>query len=143
MGSGCDFGRIFEDFLRFPRFSGNRFACVCVYTCDMEVTLANPVDPAQLSNDVSVRKAVIAQLLESLGSLRRQKEQLEYRLQQLLRARFGQKAEKIDPAQMALFAQQILTELQKTEPLPQEPAGEPPAPRPGHGREKLPRLSSA
>jgi transposase len=105
----------------------------------MDVTLAKVIDPTQLPDDASVLKALIAQLLDSMSSLRREKEQIEHRLQQLLRARFGQKAEKIDPAQMALFAQQILTELQKTEPPPQEPAGEPPAPRPGHGRKKLPR----
>jgi len=108
---------------------------------DTEVWPAKPIDPAHLPDDASVLKALIAQLLESMNSLRREKEQIEHRLQQLLRARFGPKAEKIDPAQLALFAQQVLAEAQAAqapaEPVEQEaPAA---APRKGHGRRKLPR----
>lgn len=105
---------------------------------DTEVPLANSIHPDQLPDDASVLKQVIAQLLDSLHSLRRQNEQMAHRLQQLLRARFGQKSEKIDPAQMALFAQQILAEAQPAEPSPQESPA-PAAPRKGHGRKKLPR----
>jgi transposase len=104
----------------------------------MEVTLAKPIDPAQLPDDASVLKALIVQLLETLRSKTRQIDQLTHRLQQLLRARFGQKAEKIDQAQLMLFAQQILSEMQAPEPAVQElPASV--EPRKGHGRKKLPR----
>lgn len=104
---------------------------------DTEVLLAKPINPDQLPDDASVLKALISQLLDALASKARQIDQLTHRLQQLLRARFGQKSEKIDPAQMLLFAQQILAEAQKPEPTPQElPA--PAAPRKGHGRKKLP-----
>jgi transposase len=103
----------------------------------MDVQLAKPIDPAQLPDDTAVLKSLIAELLESMRSLRRQNEQLEHRLQQLLRAHFGQKSEKIDPAQMMLFAQQILSQAQAPSPAPAEA----PAPtlRQGHGRKKLPR----
>ena len=102
----------------------------------MDVSLSKVIDPAQLPDDASVLKALIAQLLESMTSLRRQNDQLTHRLQQLLRAHFGQKAEKIDPAQMLLFAQQILAEAQ----TPESPKEEAPVPTPrkGHGRKKLP-----
>ena len=101
----------------------------------MDVTLAKPIDPAQLPDDASVLKALIAQLLDTLSMVRREKDQLAHRLQQLLRAHFGQKAEKIDAAQMMLFAQQILAEVQ----APTAVKDEAPASRPGHGRRKLPR----
>lgn len=104
---------------------------------DMEVPLANTIHPDQLPDDASVLKQLVVQLLESLASKTRQIDQLAHRLQQLLRARFGSKAEKVDPAQMLLFAQQILAEAQPAEPASQEQA-EPAATRKGHGRRKLP-----
>ena len=104
----------------------------------MDVSLANkPLDPAQLPDDASVLKNLIAQLLEALASKTRQIDQLTHRLQQLLRARFGQSSEKIDSAQMLLFAQQILAQAQAPSAVPAEAPV--PAPRQGHGRKKLPR----
>jgi len=87
---------------------------------DKEVPLAKTIHPDQLPDDASVLKALISKLLDALASKARQIDQLTHRVQQLLRARFGQKSEKIDPAQMLLFAQQILAEAQKPEPTPQE-----------------------
>lgn len=92
----------------------------------------------QLPDDPSLLKQLIAQLLDSLRSLQRQNEQITHRLQQLLRARFGPKAEKIDPAQLLLFARQILAELPPSTPAVQEPPSAPTKPN-GHGRRKLPR----
>jgi len=99
----------------------------------------------QLPKDLNTCHQLIAELLDSVRSKQRQIDQLTHRLQQLLRARFGQKAEKIDPAQLLLFAQQILAEAQPPA-CPEPPEGapavqEPPAAaRPnGHGRKKLPR----
>jgi transposase len=97
----------------------------------MDVTLE------QLPRDLSTCHQLIAQLLESMRSLRRLNEQLEHRLQQLLRAHFGQRSEKIDPAQMMLFAQQILAQAQAPSPAPADAPV--PRPRQGHGRKKLPR----
>lgn len=95
------------------------------------------VIPEQLPQDLVTCHQLIAQLLDSMRSLQRQNEQLTHRLQQLLRARFGQKAEKIDSAQLMLFAQQILAESQTPDP-PTPPPGEAVAKK-GHGRKKLPR----
>ena len=103
----------------------------------MDVSPSNAIDPAQLPDDASVLKALIAQLLDTLSMVRREKDQLQHRLQQLLRAHFGQKAERIDPAQMLLFAQQILAEAQTPESPKEEALA--PTPRKGHGRKKLPR----
>lgn len=103
----------------------------------MDVPLVQPLDPAQLPDDTSVLKSLIAQLLEALASKTRQIDQLTCRLQQLLRAHFGQKSEKIDPAQMLLFAQQILAQVKTPPPVPADATAS--APRPGHGRKKLPR----
>ena len=91
----------------------------------------------QLPDDTALLKQIIVQLQEALHSSRRQIDQLTHRLQQLLRAHFGQKSEKIDPAQMALFAQQILAQASKTQPTEAQPSA--PVPCKGHGRNKLPR----
>ena len=100
-----------------------------LYTSDMEVAIE------QLPDDAALLKQIVSQLLDSLRSKDRQIGQLEHRLQQLLRARFGQKAEKLDSAQLLLFAQRILVEVP---PAVQEPPGASPKAN-GHGRKKLPR----
>ena len=92
----------------------------------------------QLPHDLATCHQLIAQLMETLHSKDQQLDQLQHRLQQLLRARFGPRAEKVDPAQLALFAREILAEArgaQEPAPLPVEES----APvRKGHGRRKLP-----
>jgi transposase len=92
----------------------------------------------QLPDDAAVLKEIIAQLLDCLRGKDRQIEQLSHRLQQLLRARFGQKAEKVDSGQLLLFAQHILAEAQPTGPTPEEPPAPTGSPK-GHGRKRLPR----
>jgi transposase len=91
-------------------------------------------EPKQLPDDVGVLKEMIAELLELLQSKTRQIDQLQHRLGQLLRARFGNKAESVDPAQLLLFAKELLAE-----PKEEAEAEDPPKPRRGHGRRKLPR----
>ena len=88
----------------------------------------------QLPEDVTVLKQLIAQLLDALRSKDRQLGQMEHRLQMLLRARFGRKAEKMDPAQLVLFAEQILKESTP----PASTTDEDRPARRGHGRRKLP-----
>ena len=96
------------------------------------------VNPQQLPYDVALLRQMVLELLETLHRSEREKEQLRHRLTQLLRARFGPRAEKIDPNQMALFAQEILKEAQTPPPPPPEaPAAERPK-APGHARRKLP-----
>ena len=92
----------------------------------------------QLPDDAATLKQIIAELLDSLHSKSRQIDQLTHRLQQLLRARFGPRAEKLDPAQLLLFAQQILTEVPPPAAAVEAPSAAAPKPN-GHGRRKLPR----
>lgn len=95
------------------------------------------VNPLQLPNEVALLHQMILQLLETLHQTEREKDQLRHRLMQLLRARFGPRAEKIAPNQMALFAQEILQEAQTPPPPAEAPAPEKPQ-APGHGRRRLP-----
>jgi transposase len=85
---------------------------------------------------------MIEQLLEGLHNATRKISQMEHQLQQLLRRLYGRSSEKIDPKQMALFAE-MLKELEaKTPPAdPPPPVAPPPAataPRKGHGRRRIP-----
>jgi len=61
-----------------------------------------------LPNDLPHCHEIIRQQQETLGSSTRRIEQLERQLDQLLRARYGRSSEKVDEAQLRLFAQEIL-----------------------------------
>jgi hypothetical protein len=80
------------------------------------------------------------QLSEQLDNATRKISQMEHQLQQLLRRMYGRSSEKIDPKQMALFAE-LLKQLEAQNPPAEEPP--PPAPlaptnRKGHGRRRIP-----
>jgi transposase len=101
--------------------------------------------PADLPEDLATLKAMVAELLSALQSSQQRIAGLEHRLDQLLRRMYGQKSEKIDPAQQLLFLED---EASPTTPPSNESASEPPeseadtAParrRKGHGRGGLPR----
>ena len=84
---------------------------------------------------------MIEQLLEILENANRKMSTMEHQLHQLLRRLYGRSSEKIDPKQMALFAE-MLAQLQSQSPAaePQELV-EPSAATPdskGHGRRRLP-----
>src|SRR5271165_2602139 len=102
------------------------------------ITAADP-----LPDDLETAHQLIRELLETLS----QQLHLNAQLQQLLRQRYGRKSEWVDPAQLLLFAQEILAQAEpETEPTSQpDPDPEPPppsrTPRPkttGHGRKPLP-----
>ena len=97
--------------------------------------------PTELPQDLSVCHEMIRQLLEDFQRSQREIEQLEHRLQQLLKARYGPRAEKVDPAQLLLFAQEMLEQIKSETPAP--PAPEPTAAAPArptpHGRRSLPQ----
>jgi transposase len=102
-----------------------------------------PVSPESLPDDPVVLKQMIAELLESLKASRLDAEQLQHRLDVLLRKMFGQRAERYDPHQPMLFAELAAAlqgetpasvETPKEETLKEEPATK----RKGHGRRKLP-----
>ncbi len=104
------------------------------------ITLADP-----LPDDLEAAHQLIRELLKSLAQQVHLNEKLQHQLEQLLRQRDGPKGERIDPAQLLLFAREILEQAEAA-PTP-APTPEPaPAPTPapsaaqkkGHGRKPLP-----
>jgi transposase len=104
------------------------------------ITLADP-----LPDDLETAHQLIRELLKTLAQQIHLNDKLQHQLEQLLRRRYGPKGERIDPAQLLLFAREILAQA---EPAP-TPATTPepvPAPSPaasapktkGHGRKTLP-----
>jgi transposase len=88
-----------------------------------------------LPDDPAVLQRMIRELLETLRGTRRENEQLQHRLDQLLRRLYGPRAERFDPNQPLLFA-----ELPPPPPpaeTPPAPAAEPKKAKP-HGRRQLP-----
>ena len=89
-----------------------------------------------LPDDPAILKPMIAELFATVKDLRSDKEQLQTRVDWLVRQLFGRKSERVNPDQPLLF---------------DEPAAEPPPPasqpeptgvvakRPGHGRKALPK----
>jgi transposase len=106
------------------------------------------IEPQALPNDlagchavIQLLQAVRQQLTEQLDTATRKLSQMEHQLGQLLRRMYGRSSEKIDPGQMALFAE-MLKQLEMQSP-PAEPEPAPvtqpaPAPRKGHGRRRIP-----
>src|SRR3954471_21043510 len=103
--------------------------------------MITPAD--QLPGDLETAHQLIRELLETLGQQLHLNAKLQHQLELLLRQRYGRKGERVDPAQLLLFAQEILAQA---EPTPQpdpvsEPAPPPSAPQPkknGHGRQPPP-----
>jgi len=114
----------------------------------------NTTTAPTLPSDLALCHAVIAEMHAQLVSSQRTIEQLEHRLDMLLRRMFGPRSERVDPNQLSLF--EVLGEEPTAAPPP-APAEPPPATagyplagdaaakpeRNGHGRrrfsEKLPR----
>jgi transposase len=102
------------------------------------ITLAGP-----LPDDLETAHQLIRELIETLAQQVHLNEKLRHQLEQLLRQRYGRKTEQIDPAQLLLFAQEILAQA---EPTPDPAATPEPDPAPGkgapkkdgHGRRPLP-----
>jgi hypothetical protein len=98
-----------------------------------------------LPGDLAACHAMIGQLLENLQTATRKLSQMEHQLQQLLRRLYGRSSEKIDPKQMALFAE-LLKQLEAQHPPAEEPPPAPQAttiPRKGHGRREDSRRLAA
>ena len=107
--------------------------------------MITPGDP--LPDDIETAHQLIRELLETLGQQIYLNAKLQHQLEQLLRQRYGRKSERIDPAQLLLFAQEILAQARaEPEPAPQPeavpesplPPGAPQPKRKGHGRKPLP-----
>src|SRR3954453_10344445 len=103
--------------------------------------MITPADP--LPDDLETAHQLIRELLETLSQQIHLNAKLQHQLEQLLRQRYGRKGERIDPAQLLLFAREILAQAGPTphpDPAP-EPTSPPSATAPattGHGRKPLP-----
>jgi transposase len=106
------------------------------------ITLADP-----LPDDLETAHQLIRELLKTLAEQIHLNEKLQHQLEQLLRQRYGPKGERVDPAQLLLFAQEILAQAEPTPTPTPAPTSEPtqaPTPTPsaakkkGHGRKPLP-----
>lgn len=91
--------------------------------------------PTTLPDDPATLQRMIHELLETLRGTRRENEQLQYRLDQLLRRLYGPRAERYDPNQPLLFAE-LPPPIEPAPPPPEE--AKPRQPRP-HGRRQLPK----
>ncbi|MCC7422180.1 MAG: IS66 family transposase [Planctomycetaceae bacterium] len=98
--------------------------------------------PEVAAADVTTLKAMVAELMAALKNAQQRNAQLEHRLDQILRRMYGQKSEKIDPAQRLLF----VDEEAAPAPAVEEPVAPPDAEetkavsrKKGHGRAGLPR----
>jgi transposase len=98
---------------------------------------------AELPTDLDTAHEKIRQLVATLNLQEHLIQKLQHQLEQLLRQRYGKKGERIDPAQLLLFAQEILAQAQAV-PTPAAAPEPVPAPTPsasqknGHGRKPLP-----
>src|SRR5262245_43481833 len=88
----------------------------------------------KLPDDLAVCHGLIRELLATNQTLQRRSEQLEHRLDQLLKRLYGPRADRVNPAQASLFGEP------PPEPLPPpEPAVAAARAKPkGHGRRPLP-----
>ena len=95
----------------------------------------------QLPNDLSLCHQLILQQHDAFHQLQHRYERLEHRLEQLLKARYGPKADRLDPSQLLLFALDMLQEVSPPQPeaVQQEASQKEasPAKRRGHGRKSL------
>jgi hypothetical protein len=102
------------------------------------ITLADP-----LPDDLETAHQLIRELLKTLAQQVHLNEKLQHQLEQLLRRRYGPKTERIDPAQLLLFAREILAQAEPAPaPAPTPEPDSAPTPRApkkeGHGRKPLP-----
>jgi transposase len=109
----------------------------------MDAVLDKDVKAVSLPVDLAACHAMIGQLLDQNHHLQRNNSQLEHQLEQLLRKLYGRSSEKLDPNQLALFAE-LLGQLQSQPPAPSAPVEAPPVAtvsRPvktPHGRRQFP-----
>lgn len=94
----------------------------------------------KLPDDLAQCHALIDELLSSLRQQELEKARLLARVEHLLRQMYGRSAEKIDPAQLLLFADEAMAaveaETPRTETVEPEPEAAPK--KKGHGRKKPP-----
>ena len=96
--------------------------------------------PPALPSDLAACHALIQTQREQLDNAIRKLTQMEHQLQQLLRRLYGRSSERVDPKQMALFAEMLKALEAQSPPTEEPPPAAPPAPtdRKGHGRRRIP-----
>ena len=102
------------------------------------------INPHQLPNDPAALRQMVVGLLGEAAERERKLRQLQHWVEQLLRARYGPRRERVEENQLFLSAAEIMAHGGKTPPASGE-AKTPPSdskstpPRPGHGRGALPK----
>jgi transposase len=102
------------------------------------------IDPTELPSDPAALRQIVIGLLEEVETKERRLRQLQHWVEQLLRARYGPRRERVDEHQLFLFAAAILAQGGKTPPASEEgeaPSSDskPSSERRGHGRGTLPK----
>jgi transposase len=98
-------------------------------------------DAIALPDSVELCHAMIAEMHEELVSLRRKYDQVEHRLDVLLRRMFGPRSERFDPNQLTLFERDADAGGAPPPSAPEPPPSESNSAKPkrrGHGRRRLP-----
>jgi transposase len=101
------------------------------------------INPNSLPRDVDQCHALIAELAAELDARDRRVRQLQHQIEQLLRARYGPKRERVDENQLFLFAADIVARHEEEQEHGREQETESagtakPKPK-GHGRRRLPK----
>jgi transposase len=96
------------------------------------------IDRNKLPEDPAALRQMVAGLLEELHSKERRLQQLQHLVEQLLRARYGPKRERVNENQLFLYAVGIIGTGQESL-LVQAEGEATKSQRPGHGRRHLPK----
>jgi transposase len=106
-------------------------------------TPETPADPtATLPDDLVILRQMVRELLDALRQTRRENEQLQHRLDLLLRRLYGPRTERVDPDQPLLIPdafEPVVPEPGDAVPPAPEPRPEPAKQGRPHGRRPLPR----
>ncbi len=96
------------------------------------------IDPNNLPQDAATLRCLVASLLEDRDTQERRIRQLQHMLEQLLRARYGPRRERVNENQLFLFAAESVG-TDKSVPAPNEEPVSDMQKRKGHGRQRLPK----
>jgi len=102
------------------------------------------IDPKQLPNDPAALRQMVMSLLEEVETKDRRLRQLQHWVEQLLRARYGPRRERVSENQLFLFAVALVSAGREAPSEPEAPAAPEKASegaekRKGHGRGALPK----
>ena len=113
-----------------------------MYSSDAAEGVLLTMTPAKLDtlpHDVAQCHALIQELSATVHEEQRLRTRLQQQVDLLLKRLYGPRAERIDPKQLVLFAQELVA-AQESESTPEEELPAPaPAVKKGHGRKPLPK----